>query len=531
MIDNKKFRLWVMLLGVLCFLIPNNIFAEGETVKLTGPTNIAPGGTVVYSIAVGGGAGVVSGGTFDAEITFDQNVLTTKNTAGNGNWIVTTKLSSSGKKVEFKCASSCPQTIGTITFSVASKPSANSANLMIKNSNYTNGEETTPYGQNSLTLKVQSTDATLKSLSVNGTPVDKFSSNNYNYDVAVAGNISSAIIEAKTNNDKASLKTGYGNRTVALEYGNNTVKVIAVAESGKEQVYTLNISREDIRSTDTTLSGITIDGTAIDDFSPTKYNYTIKKFKATSVKIEAIPTDSNAKAEVAGPQVLAIGENEFVITVTSEKGDKATYSVIINNVDSNISKMLKSLNIRGYNINFDKNNYVYEIRYSKNLIKNLHIYCQPVAKDDEVTVTIEPDINKDPSLAKDLKIGDEINITITGIDGESSKYTIKIVKDNRINFFMLLEIFILIVLIIIIIILYTKKKDSKPSKKTSTKKKEIEDNQEDSNEEIDDSTDEEEAPKKEVIPRRERRRRGEKVELEQEVEATKELSTEELNLK
>lgn len=530
MIDNKKFRLWVMLLGVLCFLIPIGVFADGA-VKLEGPTNIAPGGTIVYTISADGAA--TGGGTFKADITFDSNVLTAKDTTGKGNWKVKKKLSTTGNQVEFECANTCSSTIGTITFSVASKPSANSANLSIKSASVTNSEgDIIKYDNlSSLSLKVQSTDATLKSLSVNGTPVNKFSSNNYNYDVAVAGNISSAIIEAKTNNDKASLKTGYGNRTVALEYGNNTVKVIAVAESGKEQVYTLNISREDIRSTDTTLSGITIDGTAIDEFSPTKYNYTIKKFKATSVKVEAIPTDSNAKAEVAGPQVLAIGENEFVITVTSEKGDKATYSVIINNVDSNISKMLKSLNIRGYNINFDKNNYVYEIRYSKNLIKNLHIYCQPVAKDDEVTVTIEPDINKDPSLAKDLKIGDEINITITGIDGESSKYTIKIVKDNRINFFMILEIFILIVLIIIIIILYTKKKDSKPSKKTSTKKKEIEDKQEDSNEETDDSTDEEETPKKEVIPRRERRRRGEKVELEQEVEATKELSTEELNLK
>ena len=68
------------------------------------------------------------------------------------------------------------------------------------------------------------------------------------------------------------------------------------------------------------------------------------------VKIEAITNDLNAKAEVIGPQKLVVGENEFKIVVTSEKGEKATYTVVINNLDKNISKMLKSLSIKGYSI-------------------------------------------------------------------------------------------------------------------------------------------------------------------------------------
>ena len=513
----KRMIMKGLLISIISLFIPINTYAQ-TTVNIVGPTAVSPGEKIEYVINYAPTDGVKN--TFNAEVNFDSTVLTFKDIAVTAPWTTDSTAGTSPKEISFVCETGeCGNVVAKLIFQVKDKPKATSAKISFNKINYDLAGEVTSVDEIVKNINIKSSDATLKAIKVNDVAVENFTSDNYTYDVSVTGDVANAKITAATTSSKATFKKGFEPRVVNLEYGNNTVKLAVVAESGAELTYDINITREDTRSTDATLSGITIDGTALTNFKSNKYKYTIKKYKAETVKIEAITNDLNAKAEVIGPQKLVVGENEFKIVVTSEKGEKATYTVVINNLDKNISKMLKSLSIKGYSINFDKNNYQYKINYNRLKFEDLKIYYTTVSPEDEVTVTMTPDINNNKELLNDLKVGDEIEIVITGIDGESSKYTIVVEKDKRVSFFLIFELFIIIVLLIIggIIWFKRKKNENTPPK-----------------EEVKDKKVEEEKEEKKLVaePRRERRRSGiEEPPKEEDLEMTKELTTKELNLK
>ena len=104
-------------------------------------------------------------------------------------------------------------------------------------------------------------------------------------------------------------------------------------------------------------------------------------------------------------------------------------------------------------------------------MEDLRIYFTTVAGDDEVTAVLSPDINNDPEAKANLKPGDVITVTVTGIDGESVKYTINITEDNRVNFFLVLELFLMAVIIVVVaIVLNNRKKNATKKKTTKTTK-------------------------------------------------------------
>ena len=548
MINIKRNKIMGLFLGMLTFVIfPKAILAA--SVSFDGPTAVAPGEEFTYTIVLNDVEAFGNDNTFSTVINFDTKIFSFKKIeSGDSFWKPDEKSGSpsgTGQPLTFKCINNCTKAVVKLTFQVQAKPNATSGNISIKNTNLDVNDIISSIPDVKKTLSIKSIDATLKSLSINGTPVENFSSNTFTYNIPVSGDVATAEIKAVTNNSKATLKKDLGNRTVNLEYGDNSVLVTAVSEAGTEQTYTLNITREDTRSTDTTLSGITIDGEALNEFKSSKYKYTVKKYKLETIKIEGITSDPKAKAVTAGPEKLIIGENTFIITVTSENGDTSTYTVVINNIDTNISKMLRNLSITGYNINFDKNNYNYSISYNKAKFKDLRIIATSVAKSDEVTITIDPDINNNKDLVKKLKPGDKITVTVTGIDGQSSEYIITITKDNRPNFFMFLWIFIFVVLLVVFVVLYLKKHKNdlkKPNKKKEEPKKVVKETNKEPEEEVKEEKVEEKdsSPVEDeytVVSRRERRRRGEQPAIElvgvenTEEETTKELSTKELNLK
>ena len=523
----KKKNIKGILVSILAFFMPIFVSAQTTppTVTIVGPSSVSPSEDIEYTIILNGlQSDTSTNPTFNTTVSFDSNVFTLKEIKKSGNWDTESKIGSSPANISFNCKNgNCNNEVGKIIFKVASKPKVNKPQINF-DSNAAIGSDTYPLGTINKDINIKSNDATLSSIKVNGTSVENFNSENLSYDVSVTGDIAIAKIEAKTTSSKATFKDGFGPRDVNLEYGNNTIKLNVISESGTELVYDINITREDTRSTDATLSGISIDGTALESFKSNKYKYTLKKYKVETIKIEGITNDPNAKTEIIGPQKLLIGENEFKIVVTSEKGEKATYTVIINNLDKNISKMLKSLSIKGYNINFDKNNYQYKINYNRLKFDDLKIFYATVSPEDEVKVVMNPDINNNRELIKSLKVGDEIEITITGIDGESSKYTIVIERDKRVSFFLLLELFLIFGILIVILVLWIKRK----KEDNDTKNNKVVEKKEEIKEEIKEEKKEEKKLVAET--RRERRRSGIEEKKEEDLESTKELTTKELNL-
>ncbi len=462
--------MWGFLIGLFTFMILPSLRVDASVnMSLSGESSVAPGGTVKYAIVLNNDNKDDLVNYFTTTVTFDSQVLTLTAIEPGTGWKGNTEGGSSGKTITYEKTSGDTGkfTVATLVFKVKSELKSNSATISLTVSKYRlkTDEEApdAPTTDQSLDdmqkkLNIKSTDNTLSSLKVNSKSVEGFSSNKTEYDITVESDVSSAKIAATTNSSKATLKSGSGNRTVSLNYGANTFNVIVVSESGSEKTYKLNITREDTRSTDATLSSITVNGEPLKDFKSTTYKYTIKQYKASVADVVGIANDEKAKVAVNKSKTIVIGENTYTIVVTSEKGDTATYTLVINNVDNVINKKLKTLSVKGYNIEFDRNNNRYEITYNKNKFKNLHIYYTLMAESDEAYATMEPDINNDSTALSKLKVGDEITITVTGIDGESSEYTITVVKDNRISFFLVLELFLIVVVIAIIIVVAIKKK-------------------------------------------------------------------------
>lgn len=534
MIENKRIKNWGFLISLfILFLVSPLKVHAADSLSLVGDSAISLGSTIKYDIVLNldNATTLVTG--FSTDVNYDSTVLTLSKIELGTDWNGSTTPVASGKTITFDSDSGVTgkTKVATLVFKVNSSATSNSAYITLKAPSYsyknvTDGSDTMKnLNEISKTLAVKSSDNTLKALKVNGVLVEGFSSDIYEYEVSVESKVETAKILATTNSTKATLKAGSGNRTVTLNYGSNVVNVIVVSESGLEQTYTINITREDTRSTDTTLSSITVDGVSIPNFKSSTYKYTVKKYKTEGVSIVGITNDPKATVVVTQPPKVIIGENTYVLTVTSENGDSAVYTVIINNIDTNISKKLKTLSIHGYSIDFDKNNNRYEIRYNKKKFKELHVYFSTVASSDEVTATLSPDINNDAEALSKLRAGDEITVTITGIDGESVEYTIVIVNDNRISFFLILELFIMAVVVVVIIIIYRKRKKEKTKPRKSVKK---------------DSTSK---PKEKVTEKSEKKKKrfsiyeDEYEEVEVEVDdaddysATKELTDEELNLK
>jgi len=526
--ENKRIKKWGFLISLfILFLISPLKVSAIDTLTLLGDSSVSPGTTIKYDVNLNLTDKTTTITGLKTDVYYDSSIFTLTNVEAGLGWSCDSKGTvASGGDIE--CSSELgvvgQATVMSLVFKVNSSITTNSAYVTLKTASYTSkdatgGEEMHQLEEVTNKLNIKSSDNTLKSLKINGKAIDGFTPDVFEYDLKVEADIEIANVIATPNSNKATLKLESGNRSVELNYGSNVINVVVVSESGLEQTYTVNITREDTRSTDTTLSSITIDGVSISNFKSSTYKYTVKKYKTQGVTIVGVPTDKKATVVVTPPVKIVTGENVYILTVTSEKGDSAIYTVVINNIDTTINKKLKNLSIKGYNIDFDKNNNRYEINYNKQKFKDLHIYFTTMANSDEVTAVLSPDINNDSDALSNLKPGDEITITVTGIDDETVEYTIVIAKDNRVSFFLVLELLIMAIIVIIIIVIAKNRKNK--NKKNNSDSKSVK--KKDNSSKIEKTT----TKKKKRFSIYEE----DEIDEDDEFSATKELTEEELNLK
>lgn len=476
--NNKRITNWGFIIGLfILFLTPNFFVDAKQTVKISGDEALTPNTTIKYDIVIESDDDTLIKG-FKSDVIFDTNVLTLDSIELASGWDGETDTGSSPQKVSFNNAVGVTGNfkVATLVFKTKSDIKTKTTEIKLEGAlciyQSVEDEETTvdaskPFDETtSINVKIRSTDNTLSDLKVNDETIKDFSSTTYEYDISVPTNVETLTLTAVPNSKTATLKNGSGNRTVNLDYGSNVFVVTVISESGTERNYTINVTREDGRSTDTTLTSISVDGKEISNFKSTTYKYNLKKYQLTlETSITATTHDALAKYVVNAPKEIIEGDNVYTIVVTSEKGQTATYTIVITNITTQINKKLNILSVKGYDIDFDRNNNRYEIMYNKNKFKDLHVYYTTIASSDEVTTTLNPDVNNDSEVLSYLKPGDVITITITGIDGESVVYTIAIVKDTRVSFYLIFEVIAIVIIIIIIIIVAiirnSKKKRSK----------------------------------------------------------------------
>ena len=421
------------------------------TLKVTIPKSAIVNSS--YSVTINSIDGSDSGGN---SVTASGKTATIKVLSGNNN-LSSLKLSNgtinfSSGQTNYSVTINSATTVVTATLadssaSFVSGYGSRTINLSYGSNNYyikvkaANGDVKT-YTINITRPDGRSTENTLKSLTVSNGKIS-FSPNTLEYSLNVAENVSSIKIDAVPSHSKASLVSGYGSRTVNLNYGNNKVLVKVKAENGSEKTYTLNVFRNDGREDNNYLKELEIVGYKL-NFNKEKFEYNLNVLYELEKLDMKIVTDSNkAKYDVNGNSLI-VGENTVTITVTAENEQKRTYTIYVNKLNAGEllpSADISNLTIEGYNLKFSKDKLKYTIE-----VKN----------DNPLDIKVEL-VNKDSTYKiignRNLNDKDEITILVISTDLETKEYVIYIVR-NEINSAVIISVIIITILILVLIYLY-----------------------------------------------------------------------------
>ena len=299
----------------------------------------------------------------------------------------------------------------------------------------------------------RSKDSTLKDLTISDVTIS-FKPELKNYVATVPYKTSSVTIKSLLNDSKSSYVSGFGNRTVNLKEGLNTIQVKVKAENESVSVYSIKITRE--KNDDSSLKSLTVNDKEI-SLKDGLLVYSINVDNSiVKPNINAVANDSKAKVDVEKISDLQEGDNEVNITVTASNGMKSVYviNIIRDKLISNNSK-LKKLEVTNHEIDFssDKTEYNVHINYD---IEKLDLIIEPDHEKAKYIVTGN----------KDLEDGSIIKIKVTAEDEETiTTYTINITKEKKpFNILFVIIPIALLLIIVTILIIVKKKKDSNANK-------------------------------------------------------------------
>ena len=319
-----------------------------------------------------------------------------------------------------------------------------------------------------LDISVLSNDSSLKSLTLEEVDISKlFKSDGYEYEVNLPYSYEKINIIAVANDPNAQI-TGDGRRYI--NEGTNEYDVIVKATDGTTSTYKIKILREDANE-DTSLKSLIVEGYVISPkFDSSIYEYTLNVDKdVEDINIKAEANYDNADVLGTGNYKLASGDNNFIITVTAENGNKQEYKLIVNKSNGN-SKLTK-LEIEDQKINFKSNKYIYNITIN-NKIEKLNIKTE-VEENEKVEILGN----------ENFRIGEnEIIIRVSSKEKGSTTYKIianklsveeqEIIEKNNILLNVLLVIFIIsIIIMAVLIAIFLKRNYKKDKKKINNLKK------------------------------------------------------------
>ena len=274
-------------------------------------------------------------------------------------------------------------------------------------------------------------NAKLASLSVSsGSLTPGFSPSTYSY--AVTTDAASITINASLQNSSATFLNGYSPRTVNLNYGTNTIE-IKTKDGNTVNTYTIKVKRTDQRSTNNTLSTLTVSsGSLSPEFNSLTDSYKVELASdVTSVNIGATLADSSSSfVDGFGPRTVEIedGYTRASVKVKSQAGNVRVYSILFAKdgqmiVEKLNKALLQSLELSSGNIEFDSKTFDYNVTVPYD-VTNINVNAKAMDESDEVVV------NGGENLEAD-KIN-ELSIIVTSSDGKySNTYTIYVIRKNE----------------------------------------------------------------------------------------------------
>ena len=263
-----------------------------------------------------------------------------------------------------------------------------------------------------------SNNSYLKDISIDGTNIDGFNKENFEYNIKVSRETDSINISAILDDEKATLTTDLSNK-FNLNLGENIINIVVTAENGNTSTYILNVERE--KNNDATLDSLTVsEGTLTPTFNKNTLNYTVNVDNdVTSIDVNATSTDSNATVTGTGTKQLNTGDNTVTIKVTSESGSENTYTINVIRAKSS-NNYLSDLKVNGQTVNnFNKETGEYTLADVKGDVSSIEVSA--IAEDTKASVT--------GTGNKLLSVGDNsIEVIVTAENGTTKIYTIKVKK-------------------------------------------------------------------------------------------------------
>lgn len=248
-------------------------------------------------------------------------------------------------------------------------------------------------------IHVISNENRLNSLNVIGENI-KFDKNTNIYELTTKKE--KINIQAELVDTNARYEQNFGPREVSLNYGEQLINIIVIAESNEKNTYTLKVTRQDNRSTNDNLSNIVLSlGELSPKFSKDVLNYTVEvPNNASSLTITASLEDKKAEfVSGYGSRTvdLKLGENIILIQTQAEKGNTKTYTIKVNRNYKGDNNYLKSITLSSGTLNFDKDIFEYKINVDYN---TKELLISAIA--EEKTSTVEVVGNKELVVGKNI---------------------------------------------------------------------------------------------------------------------------------
>lgn len=341
------------------------------------------------------------------------------------------------------------------------------------------------YGKNVININVVAEDGSRRIYTLNITRSDTRNTSNYlaslslskgslsprfnkdtlKYTASVDYDVTSVTINATKANKTADFQSGNGPRTVNLNEGNNTFKIVVKAENGDLRTYEIVITRNSKKTQlPAKLKGLSISPGGI-AFSKDVYEYNVSVLNnVTKLDIIAEPEDANSLVTINGNENLQVGNNQVRITVSNSNSSTQTYIINVKrlSVDESLSNnnYLESLSVLKYDINFNKN----KLQYTLKINSEKELDITTLSEDKNATIRVVGNEN--------LKNNSKIKIIVIAEDLSERVYTINIKKSFNILPIIIIIASILVVCGIVLLVIYIlKNKDKFINKKQPKEKK------------------------------------------------------------
>ena len=269
-------------------------------------------------------------------------------------------------------------------------------------------------------VRMQGSNTFIESLDIkNGEISPEFNKEVTKYDVNVLEDVTSLDMNIKLEDPYAKYDVIGNNK---LESGKNVVTIRVTSEDKKRvKTYTLNVNKS--LSNNNNLLMIKVNDNPVENFDKNILEYNIKlENDINSVDISSIRESLTSTVTGNGKYSLIEGNNEILLTVTSESGSEKIYKL---NIYRKYDNYLKSIITDRGDITpeFDKNILDYKLNVSNN-ISNITVIGMKSNKESTV-------IGNDKY---DLNVGEnKINIKVISKDNEERIYTLTVTRQQSSN--------------------------------------------------------------------------------------------------